>query len=73
MKKKILIVSIIIVLIAIVIGTMYLIDRNRMKNNEPVIFSTWGYSYAPPATEKTQQTEQNRNYVVDISISGVEN
>ena len=27
---------------------MYIIDLNRMANNKPVIFSTWGYLYCPP-------------------------
>ena len=54
MKKKILIA--ILIIIAVVIGTMYLIDRNRMKNNEPVIFSTWGTKYAPPAKEDFEIT-----------------
>ena len=48
MKKKIIIlISIIIVLTLTVVGA-YLIDKNRMDNNKPVIFSTWGYQYAPP-------------------------
>ena len=54
MKKKMLIA--ILIIIAVVIGTMYLIDRNRMKNNEPVIFSTWGTKYAPPAKEDFEIT-----------------
>ena len=69
MKKKILLVILIIIIVA-VIGTMYITDRNRMKNNEPVIFSTWVSKYAPPAIEKNEQTPNN---VIDISISGVEN
>lgn len=48
MKKKIIVVSLIIVLIGLIIGGMYLIDMHRMKNNKTVIFSTWGYDYAPP-------------------------
>ena len=48
MKKKILIILSVIVLITIIICTMYLIDKNRMKNNEPVIFSTSGYDYCLP-------------------------
>lgn len=58
MKKEILIILSIIVLIAIIIGTMYIIDRIRMKNNKPVIFSTWGYSYAPP--ENSNKLEENK-------------
>ena len=48
MKKKICIVILIICLIAIIISGMYVTDRIRMKNNKPVIFSTWGYQYVPP-------------------------
>lgn len=58
MKKKILIILSIIVLIALIIGTMYIIDRIRMKNNKPVIFSTWGYSYAPP--ENSNKLQENK-------------
>lgn len=47
--KNILKISIIIlVIILIVLGTIYIIDKNRMNNNKPVLFSTWGYDYAPP-------------------------
>lgn len=48
MKNKICIVILIICLLGIILFGMYLIDRNRMKNNQPVIFSNWGYSYVPP-------------------------
>lgn len=49
MKKKIIytIISIIAIFV-IVTGCLYAIDMYRMKNNEPVVFSTWGYDYAPP-------------------------
>lgn len=48
MKKKICIVILIICLTVIMIFGMYVTDRIRMKNNKPVIFSNWGYSYVPP-------------------------
>jgi len=48
MKKKIIILLLIVCLIGIVVFGMYLVDRIRMKNNKPVIFSNWGYSYVPP-------------------------
>lgn len=50
MKNKLRIVFLVIILIILLLGIMYLIDRKRMKDNKPVIFSTWGYSYVPPAT-----------------------
>ena len=49
MKKKVLIIITIILAIVLVIGIMYAVDKYRMKHNKPVIFSTWGYSYCPPA------------------------
>lgn len=52
MNKKIgyIIIAIVIILLVIV-GSMYLVDLNKMKNNEPVVFSTWGRKYVPPVTE----------------------
>lgn len=49
MKKKNVFIALFVILIVIVLGiTIYSIDMNRMKNNKPVIFSNWGYSYVPP-------------------------
>ena len=48
MKKKIIIIVSIIVVLVLAVGGAYLIDKNRMNNNKPVIFSTWGYDYAVP-------------------------
>ena len=48
MKKTTIIVLAIIILIAIVIGIMYVIDTTRMLKNKAVIFSTWGYTVNAP-------------------------
>lgn len=48
MKKKICIAILIICLLGVIVFGMYVIDRIRMKNNKPVIFGNWGYSYVPP-------------------------
>ena len=32
---------VILFVLAIVFGTLFIIDTNRMKNNKPVLFSTW--------------------------------
>jgi len=69
MKKKILIILSLILIIVAVIGTMYLIDRNRMKNNEPVIFSTWGYDYAPPVSINYGQNN-DQDYIV-LNSAGI--
>ncbi len=42
---KIIIFSIVILIISFF--TMFFIDIRRMKQNKPVIFSTWGYQYTP--------------------------
>lgn len=52
MKKTIIILAIIAVT---VVGTMYLIDSNRMKNCEEVVFGTWGKKYS--VIVKTNQDE----------------
>ena len=39
-------IGIMIILITI-IGLMFFVDVNRMNNNDPVVFSTWGFKYAP--------------------------
>ena len=48
MKKASIIVLAIIILIAIVLGTMYIIDTTRMLKNKEAIFSTWGYTVNEP-------------------------
>ena len=39
---------VILFVLAIVFGTLFIIDTNRMKNNKPVLFSTWGKKYSAP-------------------------
>jgi len=51
MKKKIIIILAIILVVMLTIGVMYAIDMNRIDNNKPVIFSAWGYDYAPPVSD----------------------
>ena len=48
MKKTIAAVLCLAVGALAVFGVLYIIDNNRMDNNQPVLFSTWGYDYAPP-------------------------
>ena len=40
-----------IFIIGVVFGTLYAVDYQRMKNNEPVVFSTWGKQYVPPVND----------------------
>ena len=48
MKKCIIVILVIVLIIILGLGTLYAIDMYRMDNNLPVVFSTWGYNYAPP-------------------------
>ena len=49
MKKKVIgPILCFIFIIAVVFGTLYVIDHKRMDNNEPVLFSTWGAKYTHP-------------------------
>ena len=56
-KKFFVIVLSVIVIIFIALFMFYGIDITRMRNNKPVIFSTWGYSYAPAIDLKENEIE----------------
>lgn len=59
MKKKVIgPILCFIFIIGVVFGTLYVVDHNRMKNNEPVVFSTWGAKYAPPEKQKYKHIEE---------------
>lgn len=47
MKKKLITIVSIILVLGLATGGAYFIDKKCMDNNKPVIFSTWGYDYAP--------------------------
>lgn len=64
MKKKVLIFSGILLLILVVLLTMYLIDKNKMKNGEPVVFSTWGAKYAPIENEISENESAETDTVI---------
>lgn len=51
-----------IIIIILIIGLMFFVDVKRMNNNEPVIFSTWGFKYTPTVDFHEEEI-----------ISGVEN
>ena len=57
-RKKIkIIVSVLILVIVVILGVLYIIDTNKMKNDEPVLFSTWGKKYTPSI--KSIKTDMN--------------
>ena len=66
MKKNIfkIIIALVIVLLVCIVA-MYLIDCNRMKNGDEVLFSTWGKKYAPPVKKYNdiiEDTVDNTEY-----------
>ena len=55
----------ILILFIIVFGTLFVIDINRMKNNEPVFFSNWNFDYFPPVNLDDEKiTYSIENYIV---------
>ena len=63
-NKYAIIIGIIIVFI-IGYGTLFCIDINRMKNNEPIFFSTWGFDYFPPVNlDEEKMSNSIENYIV---------
>ena len=48
-KSKILVA--ILILAILILGVLCIIDHIRMRNNEPVLFSTWGKKYTAPLKE----------------------
>ena len=71
MKKKILIALLAILLIALILGAMYIIDRKRMKDNRPVVFSTWGYSYTPSVSTYGSNPTINVEYNYSKTIDNI--
>ena len=69
MKNKSMFIILFVVFIIIILGIMYLIDMNRMKNNEEVIFSTWGHSYTIPE----KNIEKNNNEIIEIKNGKINN
>lgn len=55
---KIIVAAIILTVLPIIaLFSMFLVDLNRMRNNEQVIFSTWGYSYTAPIDLSSEKIE----------------
>lgn len=71
MKKKILITVAIATIILLIIGAAYLIDKNRMKNNEEVLFSTWGAKYTP-SLEISKEENDGKIIIFHNKIENIE-
>lgn len=65
-KKIFKIILSIILIFIVMLVVMYGIDVNRMRNNRPILFGTWGYSYAPPIDIKEEEIELAiTNYLIE--------
>lgn len=64
MNKKTgeIIVGIILILL-IILASLYLIDLNRMRKNEEVLFSTWGRDYTVPLKEDKKEDKNEKEEV----------
>ena len=64
---KIIIASVIAFFISLI--TVFCIDINRMKNNQPVFFSTWGFDYTHPISLRDKEIEiAIEDYLIDKTM-----
>jgi len=55
-----------IIVCTLIFITMFVIDIKRMNNNEPVLFSTWGFDYFPPVNLENEKIENTiNNYLIE--------
>lgn len=67
-KKNFKIILSIIILFVVILVTLFCVDINRMKNNKPVFFSTWGYDYSPAIDLHEEEIEiAIKNYLIKKS------
>lgn len=76
MKNKILIIISVILVIAILMFVMYQVDMYMMDNNKPVVFSTWGYDYAPPeiignVVNIVDKTKENSDFACSMALEKI--
>ena len=67
--KKIIVAAILLTFLPIIIlFSFFCIDIYRMKNNQAVFFSTWGYDYCPPIDLNSEKIEiAVEKFVTDIN------
>ncbi len=65
-KWRLLAVMAAIVLIFVCLAAMFGVDVNRMRNHEPILFSTWGIDYFPPVDLRDEKIEQA---IVDVMMA----
>ncbi len=65
MKKSIAIIGIALIILFCVPTSLYVFDYIKMKNNEPVFFSTWGNDYVPPEGITPEKAIEYAKQVLD--------
>ncbi|MBQ2840793.1 MAG: hypothetical protein IJE70_05555 [Oscillospiraceae bacterium] len=65
MKKIIAITGVVLIALSCVFTSLYAIDHIKMKNNEPVFFSTWGKDYAPPEGITPEEAVESAKQLLD--------
>ena len=56
-----------VIFVLVALAALYGIDMSRMHNNEPVLFSTWGYCYTPPLDIDDAEIDMAvKNYIVEM-------
>lgn len=66
-KTKLIFYSVLASVLSVIIifVTAFIIDIGRMRNDKPVVFSTWGIDYAPPVDLKDEEIELSiKDYLV---------
>lgn len=75
MKKRIFIIISILIGFLLTLSILYVVDMYMMKNNKPVIFSTWGYDYAPPENYykilEIQDNTRQGNYTCPMALEKI--
>lgn len=65
-KRFFICIIVIIVIFFVTLITLFGIDVVRMRNNEPVLFSTWGFDYFPPINLDDKKIERAiKDYLID--------
>ena len=58
-----------LIVIVVLLGMLYVIDTNRMKQNKAVLFSTWGKKYGKTTEEEKKNGEDNSTeYSIEQAI-----
>ncbi len=55
-----------VIITVLISASLFMIDINKMRNDKPVIFSTWGFDYAEPIDLKEEEMEiAIKNYLIE--------